>query len=170
MQQPQQRHAIVTCYDPRLDPIVEIYKQNLILKGHTVLTPIRPVGGVHAMTRSACRHFFYDQLDGLIVVGKATHLHIFPHTNCQYGWLKVREKIGDTSEQDLAFQVDMLKKSCEGARIHVKEQFPKEHIAIIGGIILTQSHRVITLEEALDLLPHRSCHEQRSPDKVRLSA
>ncbi len=161
----KETHAILTCYDKRLDPIVEIYRQQLILEEHIVLSPIRPVGGLHAMTRSACRHFFYDQLDGLILVGQATHVHIFPHTNCQYGWLKVRDKVGDTFEQDLGFQIDMLKKSCAGAISHVKHKFPERTVRIIGNIIWTQEKRFLSLTEATDLLgpiqPLSDSHEQR---------
>lgn len=158
VRQHQETHAILTCYDRRLTPIVEIHRQQLILDGHDVLDPLRPIGGVHSMTRSACRSHFYDQLDGMVLVGHATHIHIFPHTNCQYGWLKVRDKVGDTFEQDLAFQIKMLRHSCAGAETHVATHFPDKKIRIIGRIILTQEKRVITVEEACDMLPedHRT--------------
>lgn len=149
----QEVHAILTCYDKRLTPIVEIHRQQLILEGHEVLDPIRPVGGVHSMTRSACRSHFYDQLDGLVLVGHATHIHVFPHTNCQYGWLKVRDKVGETFNQDLAFQIRMLRLSCDGAEAHVAKQFQDKKVRILGRIILTQEKRVITLDEALGMLP-----------------
>ena len=164
-------HAILTCYDTRLDPMVEIYRQPLVLDGPAVLHPIRPIGGLHAMTRSACRHFFYDQLDGLILVGQATHIHIFPHTNCQYGWLKVRDKVGETFEQDLGFQIDMLKKSCSGAAAHINHKFPEQHISIIGHIIWTQEKRFISLTEALDILgSHQHKHVQHSQSDMSHSA
>lgn len=117
------------------------------------------------MTRSSCRSHFYDQLDGLVLVSHATHIHLFPHTNCQYGWLKVRDKVGETFEQDLTFQVKILRNSCDGAETHLAKQFPDREIHILGRIILTKEKRVITHEEALrmlqDLTRHTS-HEHTS--------
>lgn len=158
MQKDQERHAIVTCYDRRLHPILQDLEQEILQEGHIVLDSDRPVGGIHAMTMGHCRTFFYDQLDGLVQIAQATHIHIFPHTDCEFNKLKQWQKIGQSHEHDLAYQIKTLKRVREGAAKHLRSVFPNQAIGLDARIIITPERRIVTLEEALDLLPSSLHH------------
>lgn len=149
----EERHVIITCYDSRLDPILQSFEQGLIHDGHVVLKSDRPVGGVHAMTMGNCRSFFYEQLDGLVMIARATHIHVFPHTDCQFNKLKQWKRIGESVEHDLAYQIKTLKRVLNGAAKHLHSTFPDQEIDLDARIILTPERRIVTLDEALDILP-----------------
>lgn len=155
----QRKHAFITCLDPKLNPTLTVLERSIEEEGGLILPHDRTVGGVHAMTHSNCRRFFYDQLDGLIHIFGVNVLHVFPHTKCRFNGLKQWEKIGKTPGDDLQFQVDTLQKAQEGASDHVRSTFPDHDIELDFRIILTEEQRIITLEEALDLLPHHHAHD-----------
>ncbi len=161
-----ERHVIITCYDSRLTPILQAFEQKILDEGHTVLESDRPIGGVHAMTMGSCRAFFYEQLDGLVMIARATHIHVFPHTDCQFNKLKQWQRIGESPEHDLAYQIKTLKRVLDGAAKHLRSTFPKQEIDLDARIILTPERRIVTLNEALGLLPSdlhhlHHCEEHR---------
>lgn len=162
LSQQGERHIVLSCYDSRLDPTISAFEASLREQGVEVLPSIRPVGGIHAMVRSTCREFFYDQLDGAVIIGKATHIHAFPHTNCQFNWLKRREKVGDTVHQDLCFQISTLKKVLQGGQDHLEEKYPSQRVSLDVRIILTAEQRIITLEEAEELQRSDDHHHSHS--------
>ncbi len=166
----QERHAILTCYDDRLNPTIEAFIKKIESEGGIVLSPVRPIGGVHAMTQGHCRSFFYGQLDGFIEIGGARHIHIFPHTTCQFNVLKQWEKIGETPGGDIQFQVSTLRKVLENSESHVASKYSDRKIALDVRIIHTLEQRIITLEEALDLLLRHQAHDSgcdRTPLELR---
>lgn len=155
-----QRHTILTCYDDRIDGLVEqeiecIRAQGGIIREKDIN---RPPGGVHLFTgRSDCREAFYSLLRSCSDIAKSTVFHFWPHTNCQHCGRYHPEKIGTNAQSDLRYHLRSAEKMLGGALGHFSgsvEQMPELDVRII----LTIDQRIVTIDEAHTLLPHVSEH------------
>jgi hypothetical protein len=148
------KHALMTCYDGRVDDIVNDLIAGIRNNGELLGKSIyRPAGGIHVLLAKAeCREGFYEMLTALRDIAGINIFHLFPHTNCQYCGMHKAEKIGSGTQSDLRFHVESAKRMLLGLNHHFDR---------IGGrkpefdvrIILTTDQRIVTIEEALDLLP-----------------
>ncbi len=152
--EPAARHVILTCYDDRIDEIVGtqiglIREQGGLIRDKDI---IRTPGGVHLFTRSNCREAFYALLRSCSDIARSNVFHLWPHTNCQFCGRYHSEKIGTGAQSDLRYHLTSAKKMLAGAMDHFSrsaEQMPKIDVRII----LTTDQRLITIDEAHDLLP-----------------
>ena len=156
------RHTILTCYDDRIDELVEqeirsIRKQGGIIRDKGIN---RPPGGVHLfMGRSDCREAFYSLLRSCSDIAQSTVFHFWPHTNCQHCGRYHPEKIGTTALSDLRYHLRSAKKMLEGAKHHFSssgDQMPELDVRII----LTVDQRIVSIDEAHALLPHVPEHSR----------
>lgn len=155
-QEQGQRHTILTCYDDRIDGLVEQEIKRIRAHGGIIGDKDinRPPGGVHLFTgRSDCREAFYGLLRSCSDIAKSTVFHFWPHTNCQHCGRYHPEKIGTTALSDLRYHLKSAEKMLEGAFNHFTssaEQMPELDVRII----LTVDQRIVTIDEARALLPH----------------
>ena len=150
----RQKHALMTCYDGRVDEIVDSLIQEIRDDGELLGKSIfRPAGGIHVLlAKAVCREGFYEMLTALRDIAGIDTFHLFPHTNCRYCGLEHPEKIGNGTQSDLRFHVQSAERMLLGVN---------HHFGRIGGkkpefdvrIILTTDQRIVTIEEARDLLP-----------------
>lgn len=150
------RHTILTCYDDRIDALVEQEIERIRAQGGIIRDKDinRPPGGVHLFTgRSDCREAFYSLLRSCSHIAKSTVFHFWPHTNCQHCGRYHPEKIGTTALSDLRYHLRSAERMLEGALKHFAEageQMPELDVRII----LTSDQRIVTIDEAHALLPH----------------
>ncbi len=154
------RHVIITCYDDRIDGIVSgaihsIRMQGGALEGKDI---VRLPGGVHMLVgKTDCRVAFYELLTSWRDIARTTTIHIWPHTNCRYCGIHLQEKLGSGAQSDLRFHVKSAEKLLAGATHH----FSRSHgplPTLDVRIILTTDQRMVTIEEAHELLPHVPAH------------
>jgi hypothetical protein len=148
-------HAVITCYDSRLDNLVEEYVAKIrALGGHIEAKDIqRPPGGTHFLAGHRNeRSTFYRMLDSLVDIAKIDVIHLIPHTNCQYCGIHHQEKLGNGCVSDLRFHIESAKKLFQGAQEHFQcrgNQAP----TIVVPIGLTVDQRIVSIEESQALLP-----------------
>ncbi len=149
-------HAILTCYDDRLDDLVGSEIERIRSRGGELREKdiIRPPGGVHLLAgHTDCRKAFYQMMSGLRDIARRDVIHLFPHTNCQYCGIHFQEKLGNGSQSDLRFHVKSAEKMLGGAQAHFSTS--GGHIpALDVRIILTVDQQIVTIDEARSLLPH----------------
>lgn len=153
-------HAILTCYDDRIDPVVEQEVERIRSQGGQLRDKdiIRPPGGVHMLAgKTDCRKAFYEMISGLRDIARTTVFHLWPHTNCQYCGLHFQEKLGNGSQSDLRFHVRSAEKMLSGASGHFSASGGHSP-ALDVRIILTVDQRIISIKEAHGLLPLVSAH------------
>jgi len=156
-----QRHAILTCYDDRIDDVVarEIKRyrdEGILLREKDIM---RPPGGVHLLAgKTDCRKTFYEALTSLLDHANTTVFHLWPHTNCRYCGKHFQEKLGNGSKSDLRFHVRSAEKMLHGAKEHFSHSSTNRIPELDVRIILTVDQRLVTIDEAHDLLPHVSEH------------
>lgn len=149
-------HAILTCYDDRLNRLVRQEARRIRSQGGQLREKdiIRPPGGVHLLAgHTDCRKAFYQMLSGLRDIAKRDVIHLFPHTNCQYCGIHFQEKLGNGVQSDLRFHLKSAEKMLNGAMSHFTgsvDKVPKIDVRII----LTVDQRIVTIDEAHQLLPH----------------
>ena len=153
-QQQERRHTFLTCYDDRIDNLVEQEIERLRAQGDIIRNKdiYRPRGGVHHYTRSDCRAAFYGLLTSCSDIAPSSVFHFWPHTNCQFCGLYHPEKIGSGAQSDLRFHVKSAEKMLKGTTDHFlnsSERMPELDIRII----LTVDQRFVTIAEAHALLP-----------------
>lgn len=149
------KHALMTCYDSRVDDIVSdlitAIRDDGELFGKSIY---RPAGGIHVLLgKHECREAFYEMLTALRDIAGIDVFHLFPHTNCRYCGLRLPEKLGNGTQSDLRFHVQSAARMLLGLENHFNR---------IGGvkpafdvrIILTTDQRIVTIEEAQELLPN----------------
>lgn len=153
---PQKQHVMLTCYDHRIDKLVAekinvIRSQGGQLAGKDIL---RIPGGVHLLAgKTDCRKAFYEMLSGYQRIAKTTVFHLLPHTNCQYCGIHFPEKLGNGTRSDLRFHLKSAEKMLAGAKDHFL-QSPDDMPELNVSIILTIDQRIISIEQARELLPH----------------
>ncbi len=171
-----EKHALITCYDSRVDDMVATLAQTIRVEGELLDKSIlRPPGGVHVLLGKAdCRKGFYEMLTALRDIAGIDIFHLYPHTNCRYCGLHLQEKIGNGTQSDLRFHVQSAARILLGL---------EHHFARLGGkmpgfdvgIILTTDQRIVTIEEATELLPnipadrehgHACFHESHSTQQT----
>jgi hypothetical protein len=152
----QKKHVLITCYDDRNDQLIEQFIQGIRNKGD-ILEPksvLRPPGGIHTfLAKPECRQAFYELLTAFHNIAHIDVFHLFPHTNCQYCGLHLQEKIGNGTQSDLRFHVKSAQKMLAGLKEHfgpLGAQAPRLDVQII----LTTDQRIVTIDQALTLLPH----------------
>ena len=154
-QGPQKRHLLFTCFDDRLDRQVatlagEIRTQGIL----TQKTIVRLPGGVHLHTaRQNCRDAFYKTLESYRTIAGIDVFHLWPHTNCQFCGIEVQEKLGNGTQSDLRFHVRSAEKLRHGV-VRFFEGLGEEMPEIDVRVLLTIDQRIVTVEEAIKLLPH----------------
>ena len=155
-QKNQTTHAILTCYDGRIDSIVDreinrIRSEGGTLRGKDIF---RPAGGVHLLAgKTDCRKAFYEMITSLRDIAGTRVFHLWPHTNCQYCGTHFKEKLGNGSQSDLRFHVKSAEKMLSGAMNHFSSltgDVPELDVRII----LTSDQHLVTIDEAHQLLPH----------------
>lgn len=160
---PQKKHVLITCYDDRLDDLVtqmidEIRGQGGLLAGKDI---VRVPGGPHLLAgKSDCRKAFYELLTGYRDIARATVFHLLPHTNCQWCGIHLQEKLGTGTQSDLRFHIRSAEKMLAGAKEHFASLTPQEQPEFDSRIILTLDQRIVTIEEAHELLPHVPEHHE----------
>jgi hypothetical protein len=147
-------HALLTCYDSRVDGITESLIQEIRVDGELLGKSIlRPAGGIHVLLgKSECRQGFYEMLTALRDIAKIDVFHLLPHTNCQYCGHHLSEKIGNGTQSDLRFHVTSAEKMLAGLMRYfggLNGEMPEFDVRII----LTTDQRIVTIKEALELLP-----------------
>lgn len=154
------KHVLITCYDNRIDGIVTDLVNGIRSQGE-ILTEkdiLRPPGGVHLLAgKSRCREAFYDTLTGFRDIAGAAIFHIFPHTNCQFCGIHHKEKIGKGTQSDLRFHLLSAEKLLQGM-IQCFSDKPGRMPEFDVRIILTIDQRVVTIQEAHELLPEIPPH------------
>ncbi len=149
-------HAILTCYDDRLDELIEMEVARIRMEGGQLRDKdiIRPPGGVHLLAgHTDCRRAFYQMMSGLRDIARRQVIHLFPHTNCQYCGIHFQEKLGNGSRSDLRFHVTSAEKMLNGAMGYfsgLNGSIPELDVRII----LTVDRQIVTIDEARSLLPH----------------
>jgi hypothetical protein len=157
--QSQKRHAIFTCYDGRIDDITAMEIDRIRSQGGLLAKKdiLRPPGGVHLLAgKTDCRKTFYELLAGYYGIAGTTVFHFWPHTNCQYCGLHFQEKLGSGAQSDLRFHVRSAEKLRDGALHHFASLEKRPEIDV--RIILTTDQRIVTIDEAHELLPHVPVH------------
>lgn len=153
-------HAILTCYDDRLDSLVRSEVERIRSQGGQLRDKdiIRPPGGVHLLAgHTDCRKAFYQMLSGLRDIAKRDVIHLFPHTNCQYCGIHFQEKLGNGVQSDLRFHLKSAEKILSGAMSYFTgsvDNVPEIDVRII----LTIDQRIVTIGEAHEMLPLVSEH------------
>jgi len=151
-----QHHTILTCYDDRIDAIVDEEVRRIRQQGGEINAKdiIRPPGGVHLFTgRSDCRQAFYALLSSCADIVKSSVVHFWPHTNCQHCGRYHPEKIGTNAHSDLRYHLRSAEKVLAGAIAHFSST-PEQMPALDVRVILTIDQRIVTIDEAHALLPH----------------
>lgn len=154
-------HAILTCYDDRLDDLVGSEVERIRSQGGQLREKdiIRPPGGVHLLAgHTDCRKAFYQMMSGLRDIAKRNVIHLFPHTNCQYCGIHFQEKLGNGVKSDLRFHLTSAEKILSGAMSHFAGSV--DNVPVIDvRIILTVDQRIVTIDEAHEMLPRVSAHD-----------
>ena len=151
-----QKHALMTCYDSRVDAIVGNLIQETRDSGELLGKSIyRPAGGIHVLLAKAeCREGFYEMLTALRDIAGINVFHLFPHTNCRYCGIHLPEKLGNGTQSDLRFHVQSAERMLLGLTHHF-DRIGGEKPEFDVRIILTTDQRIVTIEEAHWLLPDR---------------
>ena len=163
---PGKKHVIVTCYDGRLDAIVKTLVEEIRTDGGIVDDKdiFRPPGGVHFVSADPRdRSIFYKLLSGYHDIARTTVFHLLPHTNCQYCGRYHQEKLGNGIQSDLHFHLRSAEKLLDGALQHFGRLSPDIVPELDVRIILTVDQRIVTIDEAHDLLPHVPDHAHGAP-------
>ncbi|MDQ5902201.1 MAG: hypothetical protein QG606_417 [Patescibacteria group bacterium] len=148
------KHALMTCYDGRVDDIVNDLIAGIRNNGELLGKSIyRPAGGIHVLLgKSECRKAFYEMLTALRDIAGIDVFHLFPHTNCRYCGLNFSEKLGNGTRSDLRFHVQSAERMLLGLNHHF-DRIGGAKPAFDVRIILTTDQRIVTIEEAQQLLP-----------------
>lgn len=168
--EPGQRHAILTCYDDRIDGIVDGEIARIRAQGGDIRPKdiIRPPGGVHLFTgHSDCRKAFYTLLTSCSDITNPAVFHFWPHTNCLHCGKYHAEKIGSGAHSDLRFHLTSAVKMLEGAMDHFSRSSRKMPELDVR-VILTIDQRIVTIDEARDLLPDVPEHSHHGAPCIHL--
>ncbi len=150
------RHFIFTCFDNRIDGIVQQEVEKIRSAGGIIVEKCinRLPGGVHLLTEKTCRNAFYYSLSTLSDEGIAgiDVFHVWPHTVCKFCGIHHKEKIGTGVQSDLRFHLRSAEKIHSGAHAHFATLPIGEQPELDVRIILTIDQKIVTIEEANELL------------------